>query len=335
MEKSSLKILQIKHISEVAEDTKKYILNRRSGKEKSLRVSSQKMNKSLMDGFDWGRIITIAGLSGSGKSTLVQQWIKEMLELNPVEKFDVLRFQFEMLGVDEVARELSNKTKKNIKQIYSADGTLSDSDLSEIDLHLSKIKETPVSIVDNIGTVAEIKDTVLYYITSNGLLESNRGLIITIDHTLLVKGLDADSEKQVLDKLMHMLVALKKYLYSIGFKIMIFVLSQLNRDIESIDRVNNPKLHYPTKNDLFGASSIYYSSDYVLILHRPCLIEGLGNWYGPSRNGFPNGLPVFNPSNPKQPMIYLHIIKERFGHNKIIPLLDELEHAKIIEYSFE
>lgn len=107
-----------------------------------------------------------------------------MIEYNPHEKFDILKFQFEMLGVDEVARELSSKMKKNIKQLYSADGTLSEDDLALVDLHLNSIKEHPIAIVDNIGTVNEIRDTILYYVSTNKLIENNRGLIVTIDHSL-------------------------------------------------------------------------------------------------------------------------------------------------------
>jgi replicative DNA helicase len=255
-----------------------------------------------------------------------------MLEQNPNEAFDILTFQFEMLGVDEVARDLSSKLKTSVKKIYSAEGKLSDDDLKKVDAYLELLSKYPISVVDNLGNVSEIKDTILYYVSTNNLIRQKRGLIITIDHSLLVKSEDGESEKQTLDRLMHCLVLLKKYLTSMGCKVMFFVLSQLNRDIETTERVTNPKLHYPNKNDLFGASSVYYSSDYVIIIHRPAQIEGLGNWYGPSKHGWPNGLPVFNPSNPSQPMIYLHVIKERFGHNKIISMLDELKHANITEY---
>ncbi len=257
-----------------------------------------------------------------------------MVELNKSEKFDVLSFQFEMLGIDELARDLSSKMGKSMKEIYSAEGTLSNEDLSKIDNHLEEMKDYPIYIVDNIGTVDEIKDTIIYYASSNNLIENKRGLVVTIDHSLLVKDKDGEVEKQTLDNLMKTLVLLKKYLSSIGLKIMFFVLSQLNRDIESFDRITNPKLHYPTKNDLFGASSVYWSSDYVMILHQPALIEGLGNWYGPNRKDFPSGLPVFNPANPKQPLIYLHIIKERFGSRMIIPFRDELSKSRLTEHQF-
>lgn len=333
MEKPSAKILTIKDANTVATETAQYLADRKSGKETSLKVGAKKINDTFMDGFDWGRITTIGGLSGSGKSTLARQFIKEMIELNPKESFDVLSFQFEMLGVDEMARDLSSKMKKTIKELYSASGTLSDADLAMANRHLELMKKHPIYVVDNLGTVNEIKDTIMYYVSTNKLIERKRGLIVTLDHTLLVRSTENQTEKQTLDELMHTLVLLKKFFTSIGLKIMFFVLSQLNRDIESADRVINPKLHYPTKNDLFGASSVYHSSDYVIIMHQPALIEGLGNWYGPARTGYPNGLPVFNPSNSNQPMIYLHVIKERFGNRGVLAMLNDLGTARITEYS--
>lgn len=329
MEKNSAKLLPIKAISEVVDDTRRYILNRKSGKEKSLKVKSNKVNKSFMNGFDWGRIVTIAGLSGSGKSTILRQWIREIIELNPTESFEVLSFQFEMLGVDEVARDISAATGKTVKQLYSAESTITDKDVTDIDATLESIKTFPISIIDTMGDVASIRDTIVYFAATNKLIENNKALIVTLDHTLLVKG---DSEKETIDDLMKMLVGLKKLLASKGLKVLFFIISQLNRNIESSERITNPRLHYPNKTDLFGASSVYYSSDYVIILHRPALLDGIGNWYGPARTGFPSGLPVFNPANQMQSMIYLHVIKERFGHNKIIPMVDELNKSMITEY---
>jgi len=253
------------------------------------------------------------------------------VELNPDEDFDVLSFQFEMLGLDEVARDVSSKLNKSVKQLYSADKVLSDKDLDLVDKALESMKDYPIYVVDNIGTVQNIYDTILFYLSSKRLIENKRGLVVTIDNASLVMG-DDSGEKETIDKLMHTLVLIKKYVSSIGGKIMFIVISQLNRQLESNDRVLNPKLHYPNKSDLFGASSVYNSSDYVVIIHRPCLIEGIGNWYGPARKNWDRGLPVFNPKNTSQPMTYLHVIKERFGSNTIIPMLDDLGNSRIIDY---
>lgn len=66
-------------------------------------------------------------------------------------------------------------------------------------------------------------------------------------------------------------------------------------------------------------------------MHKPCLVDGITNWYGPPTKGFPSGLPVFNPENPEQPMIYFHLIKERFGMPKILAMLDHLQYSLIKE----
>lgn len=73
LEKPSYSALQVKPIGEVVEETKIFVNKRKLGVEASLRVSSEKVNNLFMDGFDWGRIVTVAGMPGSGKSTLVRQ----------------------------------------------------------------------------------------------------------------------------------------------------------------------------------------------------------------------------------------------------------------------
>jgi replicative DNA helicase len=333
MERTSFRSLGIKKIPQVVDEALEFITRRKNGLEPSLKVKSSKINDTFLNGFDWNRIITVAGLSGAGKSTLVRQLITEMIDLNPNQKFEVLSFQFEMLGIDEVARDISARLNKSVKDIYSATTPLTDTDLENIKKELDKLRDYKISIVDNPGTVKEIKDTILNFVETYKLADTNKGLVISIDNSLLVKREERQDEKAVLDDLMFTLVALKKYLSSIGVKVMFFLVSQLNRNIESVERVSNNKLHYPNKNDLFGASSIYNGSDYVIIAHKPCIIDGIGNWYGSARKGWPEGLPVFNPNNSAQAMIYLHVIKERFGKPSIIAMLDDLQFGKISEYT--
>lgn len=112
------------------------------------------------------------------------------------------------------------------------------------------------------------------------------------------------------------------------------MLSQLNRNLETPERVNNPFMHYPTKNDMFGASSVYYCSDVVIISHKPSVISALGKekFYGPPTKGYPKGLPIFHPQEKDRPMIYWHIIKERFGENKILAMVDDFKHSRVLEY---
>lgn len=132
---------------------------------------------------------------------------------------------------------------------------------------------------------------------------------------------------------MHKCVHLKKSLTSAGHKVMFILLSQLNRDIEKQERVLNPLFHYPTKNDIFAASSVYYCSDVVIIVHKPAIIEGLGSFYGASKKGFPKGLPVFTEDS--RALIYWHIIKSRFGNNQILVMVDDFVNSRVLEYSLK
>lgn len=271
-------------------------------------------------------------MSGSGKSITLEELKRDLIDCNKEECFEILSFEFEMLAIDQIARNLSGKINKSVMEIYSANKEyLPDSSYEEVVRKASSIRNYPIYYVDNLGTVPEIKSTILEFIHERDLKNLKKGLIITIDHLLLTKGLTGQKEKDIVDSLMHMCVELKKRLSAEGLRVMFILLSQLNREIETQERVMNPLFHYPTKNDIFAASSVYYSSDVVLILHKPAIIEGIGQFYGPPRQNYPKGLPVF--TEEKKALIYWHIIKSRFGLNQILMMVDDFANSKVLEYS--
>lgn len=238
-----------------------------------------------------------------------------------------------MLANDQIIRNLSGKMNKSTKELYSAGGVLSETDMDNIKRHLDLMSKYPIFYVDTVGTVNQIEATIRAFIANRQLLEKKKGLVVTLDHVLLTKGKEGAAEKQVVDSLMHKLVELKKTLVEKeGMRVLFIVLSQLNRDIEKPERVNNAFFHYPTKNDIFAASSVYYSSDYVLVTHKPSIVNGIDNFYGPPRGQFPQGLPVYNPYNPDQAMVYWHMIKNRFGENKILMMTDNFANSKVDEW---
>lgn len=225
-------------------------------------------------------------------------------------------------------------TEIDIKSLYGIEYKLSKSDYDRINQAAEKISQDPVFIGEIPISPKEIWDTVMEFIIKRSLPNSGKGLIITLDHTLLTKGDMSDNEKSIVDELTKMFVSLKKELIRMGVKVIIIILSQLNRDIESEKRVINPLLHYPTKNDIFAASSVYYCADYVIISHKPSIVNGIKQYYGPPRGTvYPRGLPVYNPNNPDQPMVYWHLIKNRFGDNAILTMLDNFKYSKVLEYN--
>jgi replicative DNA helicase len=331
-EETSHSPLRVNHVSKAVSSARQFINDRREGRIKSLKTPFNKLNSCLLDGIDWWRIMTIAGLPGSGKSTIASQIKKGFLDLNVEEDFEILSFEFEMRMEDQLARDIASKTDRSVKEIYSAQSPLSDDAFDEVNSVLTSYANKPLYYVEEFGSATDVVQTIMSFCRDRGLTKDGKGLVVTIDHVLLTKGKQGEGEKQKIDALSHALVGLKQYFSSIGQKIIIIMLSQLNRDIGERDRVSNKKLHYPTMNDLFAASSVYQCSDYVLVSHIPGRIPGISVHYGPPREGFPYGFPVRCPDDPSREMVYWHLIKERFGDPKILTLVQDFQHSRLIEY---
>jgi replicative DNA helicase len=232
-------------------------------------------------------------MSGGGKSITLELIKENIIHLNADEDFDILSFDLEMPAQDQALRLISNKLSISREQLLSLETPLEDKLLETVLKSSESIKNRPVYVVETPGTSTEIHSTIMDFVITRQLADRKRGLIVTIDHTLLTKGQAGEGEKEIIDNLCKMFVHLKKECINMKVKIIIIMLSQLNRDIESKERVLNSKLHYPSKNDLFAASSVYYSSDYVLVTHKPSLISGIDHFYGPPRGTqYPKGLPV-------------------------------------------
>lgn len=287
---SSSNSLTYKHISHSATEIVTYINNRRSGIVKSLKTRWEKFNKVCMGGIESNVIITIAGISGAGKSSFVNSLETDLIDLNPKEDIVVLSFNFEMISSRQVGRKLSYKLTKTTSELYSAspDGTeLTEKDISNILEESKRISKYPIYYVDCPGTVDEIGETIMQF----SALPQVKGkwLIIILDHTLLTKGRSGESEREILTRLQRLFMEIKKY-----DRNTIIQLSQMNREIESPERINNPSLHFPTRRDIFGSESLYQASDYVIVIHRPEII----------------GIKSYGIANyPVKDKIYLHILK--------------------------
>jgi replicative DNA helicase len=324
--------LKFVHISHAIEETKLYLDARRKGLITSLRTGINKLDNATLDGFEWGKIITLAGASGSGKSLIVELFKRGFVESNPNEKFKILSFEFEMLSRDQIIRQLSGKVNKSTKYLQTAQ--IDDDEFAAMERVMDSMKDYPIYYVDNTGTVREIVETIKTFIEQFNMIENKEGLVVTLDHIILTMGGTGEDDKVVVDRLYKSLVKLKKAFSAIGFNIMFILLSQLNREHKKSDRILNPELHYPTEADLFGSSIPYMSSDYVLISHKPSRIPGMPEWYGPPlpNLGFPNGLPVRNPEDPSQPMIYWHLVKNRGDEEALLLMLDNFKNSKVDEY---
>lgn len=317
MADQSSKILNMISLEEAARKELRYIKGRMTNEIKSVKTPWMKFNKAGMDGLEWGSIVTIAGMSGSGKTAILNELETGLFELNPKENFAVLSFNFEMIARRLVGRKISKSLQMTTTQIYNADTDEPDKNIKldtyqkAID-YTQSIKDLPLWYVDVPGTVQEIRNTIEYFAMG---IESNidKAILVTLDHSILVKKFGEQNQLQTLYELAAMFNELKKVI-----KASFVIVSQLNRGIENVERIQNKNLHYPQKSDVFGADALYQYSDIFMITHRPEMLNLKS--YGPQ------DLPVND-------VIYWHFIKLREGDPFIAKMRNDLKYNRVLDYS--
>nr|UVN00735.1 MAG: DnaB-like helicase C terminal domain protein [Bacteriophage sp.] len=305
----SSKTLSFRHISTATSEAVEYIRKRKNHEIQSLATRWKKFNKSCMGGIEPNTIYTIVGISGSGKSSFVNTLETDLIDLNSNQDVIVLNFSFEMLSSRQVGRKISSKLRQTTAELYSANNELTDDLLDRVEQTSQQIKSYPIYYVDTPGTVEDIASTINYFYETKA---KDKKFVIILDHTLLVEGQNRESALQVISELQKLFIKVKKLPNTT-----IIQLSQMNRNIENPERINNPSMHYPMRSDISSADTIFHASDYVICIHRPELLNI--QQYGPNR------LLVKNK-------VYLHILKNRdAGECAILEFDNDLKYNNLIE----
>lgn len=312
---SSDKKLKIITLEQAAREELRYIRGRMEGNIKSLLTPWKKFNIASMNGIEWGSIITIAGMSGSGKTAILNELETGLFERNPQEDFAVLSFNFEMAARRLIGRKISKAMNRTVKQMYNADLEQMDKNFKLDDYnaaveYLKTIKNVPVSYVDIPGTVQEIVNTVEAFAMNQE--NQYRGILVTLDHSILVKKFGEQTTLQVLYELAAAFNELKKKI-----KASFIIVSQLNRGIENVERIQNKNMHFPMKSDVFGADALYQYSDVFMITHRPDMLKL--STYGPT-------------DEPVKDLIYWHYLKVRDGDPVVAKMKNLLKYNQVIDF---
>lgn len=307
MEQKSFNTLPFKSISEVADESLEYIRKRKDKTIVPLKTRWNKFNKVCCGGIEPNMIITIAGGSGSGKSAFANTLETDLIDLNPDQEIVILSFSYEMLSYRQVGRKLSNKLRKTTAELYSSDQSLSNTEFNKIEEVADKIKKYPIYYIDTPSTVENMEKTIDYFHEN---IAKGKWLIVILDHALLVEG-QGESERGTIVDLQKMFIRKKKLSNT-----SIIQISQMNRNIEQPDRINNPSMHYPMRSDLAASDAIFQASDYVTALSRPELLNITA--YGIDR------LPVKDKG-------YLHFLKVRDGEPFILEFENELKYGNLVE----
>ena len=299
----------VRPMSVVAQEAINYIGGRREHNIVSLKTRWTKFNKQCMGGIEPNTVITIAGISGSGKSSFANLIQTDLIDLNPNEDIIVLTFSLEMVGFRQVGRTLSNKLRKTTSTLYSSETDLDDETFRKVINVSNQLKEYPIYFVDSPGTPMQVQ-SIIYDFYDQYVKGTGKHFVIIYDHALLTKPIGSAIE--TMSELERVFIQAKKLPLT-----SIIQIAQMNRNIEASERINNPLSHYPMRSDLSSSDAIFQASDYVLVLHRPEILNI--QEYGP------NHLPVSNK-------VYIHILKNRdAGKPCILEFENDLMYNNLIE----
>ena len=307
MEQNSCNI--VRPMSVVAQEAINYIEGRKNHKIISLKTRWKKFNKQCMGGIEPNTVYTIAGISGSGKSSFANLIQTDIIDLNPDKDIIILTFSLEMVGFRQVGRTLSNKLRKTTSALYSSETSLDDETFRKVISVSNQLKEYPIYFVDNPTTPMQVQSIIMdfykQYVKGTG-----KHFVIIYDHALLTKQIG--SVLETISELERVFIQVKKLPLT-----SVIQLAQMNRNIESSERINNSLNHYPMRSDLSSSDAIFQASDYVLVIHRPEILNI--SEYGPNRL----------PTNNK---VYIHILKNRdAGKPCILEFENDLMYNNIIE----
>jgi replicative DNA helicase len=296
-------------MSIVAQEAINYIAGRREHNIVSLKTRWKKFNKQCMGGIEPNTVYTIAGISGTGKSSWVNCLVTDLIDLNPTEEIIILNFSLEMVGFRQVGRTLSNKLRKTTSTLYSSEMDLDDETFKRVIAVSNQLKEYPIYFVDNPGTPSEVGEIIKTFYETY-VKGTKKHFVIVYDHTLLTK--HVGSAIETASELERVFIQAKKYPLT-----SIVQIAQMNRNIESSERINNPSSHYPMRSDLSSSDAMFQASDYVLVMHRPEILNI--QEYGPNRL-------------PTQNKVYMHMLKNRdAGKPCILEFENDLAFNNLIE----
>ena len=301
--------LPIRLISVVANEALNYIKARKEHNVISLATRWKKLNRCCMGGIEPNTVYTIAGISGSGKSSVANLIQTDLIDLNPNMDIVVLTFSLEMVGFRQIGRTLSNKLRRTTSDLYSSQQDLDDDTYQKVINVSNQLKNYPIYFVDNPGSPEQVRQTILSFYDKY-VKDQNKYFVIIYDHTLLTKRVGTTIE--TMSELQEVFIQIKKLPLT-----SIIQLSQMNRNIESPERINNSLAHYPMRSDLSSSDAIFQASDYVLVIHRPEILNI--HEYGPDHL----------PTNNK---VYIHILKNRdAGKPCILEFENDLMYNNLIE----
>ena len=271
---------------------------RRNGELKSLKTAWVNFNNAFCDGLEWRTITVVGARPGTGKTLFMEQLVNDVIKLNGDQKFRILKFQFEMLDETNGIRKLSMNVGSDYNTLMSKEKPVDRAIFQKcVDFYDSTEGYDLVDVVYDPCTVEEMCATIHAYMEKHKTEDGFTNTLVTIDHSALFRVGKGQKDKfEMLYTLAEGLTEMKK-----KFPVAFLVLSQLNRNVETIERAKDGTYgNYILDSDLYGSDALLQHADVVLGINKP--FNRRIKFYGPEKY-------IINDPD----LLVFHILKSRNG----------------------
>lgn len=294
-----------------------------------LRTSILKENQ-ILRGFLPTDQIVFAGKSGAGKTSRAIALMKDFLDvtINPhyAGRLVLLYDSWEISAWRNGLKFIGALANKTMGDLLNWDTRLMEEELKQLELFAKQCKGLPLFIKEMPDSVDQWEERKALVALQYPYPEYQ--VVSICDHTRLIDSSSKEtSEEALITSLMKASIRVKKENNHINI-----FLSQLNRNIENSTRnradIGNT---LPQESDIFGSSSIFQASEFVIVLHRPG-IYGLTQFnYG--EQVFNTGLSAIGKGDDN--LLVEVVLKNRNGVASPILLHHDIKYNQFFNYNDE
>lgn len=313
---SSLNLAKFNHISSSINKAL-HDINDERDENKQLGLKSRWKALNIIHGKYWrfSRVALFASGSNHGKSYLLNMLAQDFAEVEDYKKdgikfrdglnsnyqndVAVLYFSLEQTEEDEVTRSISRQAQIDYMDIISSNfnyetnvfNHLSDEDYNKLIEATKLIKNKPIYYITDPCSWKEILKTVKAFKNLN----PDTQFVIAIDHLGIVLRGNATNDAEFTQECADSLVSLKKDGH------LVLAIYQLNKELQSIERISKPELHHPKSSDIYFINKIEWACDDIYIFpYRPELY----------------GIPYYSRKKiPTKDLVVCAKVKSRRGFN--------------------
>lgn len=284
--------LPIKYVNDAIEEAIGDIQEERSGEQLGLYCPFPTINRGMGKYFRFANINLFFSKSGHGKSYMYNQMLEGFSELSNIpytykgekrvkkglnsnfkEPVIFLHASYEMTAKSEVLRTIGRKVNVSYEGLLSSEydyktnsyKRLDDKQFEKVIISTKLLKDRPIYYIEESGLLTSLFKTITGIKKANPKIQ----IVLSIDHILLSKKKDGQTDNDLMSKTAYMGLILRK---KVGA--MVNFIAQMNEDINHPERRKTYEGRLPRQGDIHGSNQLGWACDNIWCFpYRPELLN--------------------------------------------------------------